>query len=359
MVGGCGARRTEGPGHHMSRSPGSVRTLPDFAWVKGWGDAAGHDGRSREWTHHGIALTEEGLVVTMAPDAPDVQILEPDGTLKSRWAAPVVSGHGLRVVHDGDAEALWVADNGVSAPPGIDGTYPTQRKAGGQHGAAVKLTLDGRELMRLEAPSLEQYEQGNYAPTDVAVDERHRGGGGDIWVADGYGQHLVHRFDEHGKHLLTLDGALGLGAFDQPHGLLVDRRGQTPELYITDRGNSRLQVFDLEGRFRRGVGIGVLASPGGMAVSEGLLYVSELDARISVLDERDELVGVLGQPGLPPPRPDGWPNDIGPDGRPTRPALQGGTFRAPHAIVADDSGSLYISEWLIGGRLTKLTRSAK
>jgi hypothetical protein len=118
---------------------------------------------------------------------------------------------------------------------------------------------------------------GDYCPCGTAVDEERLGGNGDIWVADGYGAGLVHRFDRHREHLLTLSGEEGGGRFLCPHAVFIDRRGgKTPELYIADRENRRVQVYDLDGRYLRTFGAAFLNSPSGFAVSGDLLVVAEL-----------------------------------------------------------------------------------
>ena len=52
----------------------------------------------------------------------------------------------------------------------------------------------GEELLELPFPEHDAYKQSRYSPTSVAVDEIFDGGTGDVWVADGYGASLVHRF---------------------------------------------------------------------------------------------------------------------------------------------------------------------
>lgn len=333
--------------------------MPGFSWSEDWASAGDHGKReSRRWAHHGIATTASGLVVTMSANGGDVVTLSPQGSLIRRWQAPVVEGHGLTSSMEEDREVLWIADTGISAVPGSNGRYESQRRASGQYGSIVKLDLHGIELQRLDMPPCETYATGNFAPTDVAVDERWRGGSGDVWVADGYGRHLVHRYNEAGDHLATISGESGLGHFDQPHAITVDRRQGRPEIYVADRGNARIQVFDDEGVFIRGVGVGRLVSPGGFAVSGSTMFVSELDARVTMLDDQDNVVGVLGQRGRPDRKRAGWPNQLDHQGRPMRPALHAGLFNTPHGIAADTDGNIYVSEWVIGGRLIKLTKIA-
>ena len=53
----------------------------------------------------------------------------------------------------------------------------------------------------------------------------------------------------------------------------------------------------------------------------------------------------------------GWPNINGDDGKPERTdLLEPGKFNSPHGLAIDKDGHLYVAEWLIGGRFTKLAK---
>ena len=115
-------------------------------------------------------------------------------------------------------------------------------------GRVFKCLYGGEEVLELAFPKHSSYKENRYSPTSVAVDEIGRGGSWDIWVSDGYGANLVHRYSNDGEYNLTIDGSSGAGHFNCPHGIFNDRRRDLPELYVADRANSRIQVFDLEGR---------------------------------------------------------------------------------------------------------------
>ena len=91
------------------------------------------------------------------------------------------------------------------------------------------MTLDGEILAELPLPPREPGSppgmMGDYCPCGTAVDEERFGGNGDIWVADGYGSSLVHRFDKQDNHRSTLTGEEGGGRFLCPHAVFIDRRG--------------------------------------------------------------------------------------------------------------------------------------
>ena len=186
------------------------------------------------------------------------------------------------------------------------------------------------------------------------MDETRFGGLGDVWVADGYGASLVHKFNAQGEYILSIDGSEGSGHFSCPHGIVIDRRKTNPELYVADRANGRIQVFDLNGDYLRTFGEDLFTTPSEFAITENLMVVAELEARLAILDLEDNLVRYLFPDELASAS-DGWPNEISESGDIKRPSRLGPEkFNSPHGITVDESGNIYVAEWLIGGRFTKL-----
>jgi hypothetical protein len=74
-------------------------------------------------------------------------------------------------------------------------------------------------------------------PTDIAWDAV-----GDIFISDGYGNSRVVKYDKNGRFIKTL-GTRGkeAGQFSTPHTIATDAQGN---VYVGDRGNSRIQIFD-------------------------------------------------------------------------------------------------------------------
>ena len=76
-------------------------------------------------------------------------------------------------------------------------------------------------------------------PTDVAWDPQ-----GNIFISDGYVNHRVVKFDKNGRFVKQV-GSENAGPepsqFNTPHGIAVDANGN---VYVADRGNNRMQVFD-------------------------------------------------------------------------------------------------------------------
>ena len=87
------------------------------------------------------------------------------------------------------------------------------------------------------------------------------------------------------------------------------------------------------------------------------MVVAELRARLAVIDMNDELITYLGD-NAQVCDVEGWPNNTSDEGRtiPTS-LLETGKFNSPHGLAVDANGNLYVAEWLIGGRVTKLNRS--
>ena len=326
-----------------------------FEWREDWADVPAPEEAKAGWAHHGLAITRAGEVVGFHPDRSEVVVFDRDGHLTRSWPVSLKEGHGITLVEDDGEERLWVADPGSKMRKAPDGSY--QRDSSPDQGQVVEFALDGAEVASLARPVHGAYDKGAYAPTAVAVNEARHGGNGDVWVADGYGSSLVHRYSAEGKYVSTLSGEEGpAGRFNCPHGVFIDRRGATPELWVADRGNARVQVYDTEGHWLRVVGEGFLSSPSAFATDGGNIVIGELFARLAVVDEDDRLVGYLGQDTEARERP-GWPNGLGAHEHPVRnPHLQAGRFNSPHGLAADPDGNYYVAEWLIGGRMIKLDR---
>jgi len=92
-------------------------------------------------------------------------------------------------------------------------------------------------------------------PTDVAWDSR-----GNIYISDGYINSRVAKFDRNGDWVKSWGApGTGPGEFRLPHAIAVDRNDN---VYVGDRSNRRIQVFDVDGKFLRMFTIDVPPPPG-------------------------------------------------------------------------------------------------
>jgi hypothetical protein len=324
-----------------------------WEWIGDFAEIPESEAAARGWAHHDIALSPSGTLLTFHPGLPLVLELDTDGTLLGSWEAPLSEAHGITVASDGAQPCLWFADNGRKRNP--DDRY--EYRWGPKAGHTIKTDLDGQVLAEFGAPALPAYaDDAIYSPTKIAVHEPAIGGTGDVWTADGYGQNLIHRYSSDGSYVLTIDGTEGAGAFKTPHAIHIDTRGAGPELYVADRASGRVQVFDLDGDFKRSFGDEHFITPAAFAPLGEHLVVAQLNARVTILDGADQLVGHLGDNHEVASEP-GWPNMPDAAGVPSRTdRLHEGLFNSPHGVATDEAGNIYVSEWLIGGRYTKLAR---
>ena len=153
--------------------------------------------------------------------------------------------YGIAYAHQirfDDEDNLWVVDKAANTVIRFDPdgyvTMNLGRREEGFHGipgAGVEIPT------QQEARANGGYFNG---PTDVAWDPD-----GNIFVSDGYVNSRMVKFDKHGNFLMDW-GSLGreIGQFRLPHTMVIDRNG---EVYVGDRSNSRIQVFDSDGNFLR------------------------------------------------------------------------------------------------------------
>jgi sugar lactone lactonase YvrE len=176
--------------------------------------------------------------------------------IKSFGAGLLVGPHGMFVDRDGNVWVTDYQDNAPRAPRGAgnpagatDGGQGRRGAAGPLPGATVghlvyKFSPDGKILMTLGKPGGGVEPDFFFQPNDVLVTRS-----GDIFVSCGHGQGKseILKFSKDGK-LIKRWGQKGTGPgeFDQPHALAMDSKGR---LFIGDRNNNRIQIFDQNGKF--------------------------------------------------------------------------------------------------------------
>ena len=154
-----------------------------------------------------------------------------DGNMLKRWGAGMfVWPHGIDVDDDGN---VWIAD---------------ARGEGNRGHQVIKFSSDGDVLMRLGTAGVAGRTQSTFdQPNDVLVAPN-----GDIFVGDGHpanGNNRIVKFSSDGTYLMEW-GETGSapGQFRTPHALAMDSQGL---LYVGDRSNRRIQVFEQDGTFVR------------------------------------------------------------------------------------------------------------
>jgi hypothetical protein len=209
----------------------------------------------------------------------------------------------------------------------------------------VQMTLDGRNVLTIPASAIpDQYKKKEAQAinlTGIAVAPN-----GDIYVTDGYGLDYIHHFDKTGRYLGTFGGKAEPYAFDTCHKLAIDTRFTPLRLLCTDRKHNRLVHMGLDGHV-----IGVFAQdlrlPSALSIHGDELAVAELEGRVTILDRDGE---VLTHVGTNDNKDEVHTNKTPPTvWKPDR-------FYAPHGLVYDPAGNLYVTEFNEFGRVTFLKR---
>ena len=186
--------------------------------------------------------------------------------VKSFGAQTFIWPHGMHIDREGN---VWVTD--AAAEPAV----AIATRAGVKAGHIVrKYSPDGQVLMTLGEPGVAGNDESHFnAPAGVVTAPN-----GDIFVADGHGpNNRIVKFSKDGKFIKAWGKTgYGPGEFRVPHCISMDKRGR---LFVCDRANARIQIFDQEGRFlARWYQFGM---PSGVAFSvndEDLIYVFDSES---------------------------------------------------------------------------------
>ena len=293
-----------------------------YAVVEGW------EQLPAGYTHDdvvGVAVDSRDRVFLLTRGQPRVLIYERDGTFVGSWGEGVFTErpHGLTIAPD---DSVFVVDE--------------------ERGVVQKFTPDGESLLTIGTPgfvadtgydgrsqeSIVRVGPPFNRPTNLAVAP-----GGDLYVADGYGNARVHRFSADGALLGSWgEPGTGPGQFNLVHGVAVAADGR---VFVADRENDRIQIFGPDGEYL--AQWTQVQRPTNLTFDRaGRAYVAELwwpvgehspihgtitedhPARVAVLDPAGNVLARWGGPERCTP----------------------GNFVAPHDICVDSRGDLYVGE---------------
>lgn len=332
---GVAGLATTFPAHAADEKSGPVKIGTGkytYTLDENWGKLP--DGMKYGWGCALVVDSQDRVYVTSRSASPCVAIFDTDGKLLETWSKEfsdqvgftpeqvAATAHGLYWSKEGNDEFL----------------YWTENVAGGKNmpkiGARVyKTDLKGKVLYTLgnvekESSTSQKFNFTN--PTDVAV-----AANGDVYVVDGYGSQLLHRFDKTFNLIKTIGGkGKEHGTFNVCHGIWISTLRKEPEVYVADRVNDRVEVYSLDLQYQRT--IPGLRKPCCFYQHGGLMYVPELDKRVTILDPEDKVVAHLG------------------DGAGAKnPAQEADKFATPHALTLTSNGDLYVIEWVPFGRPRK------
>lgn len=284
------------------------------------------DSQGNIYIHHTVNATSDSLDTMVVFDS--------EGKFIRSWGRQFKGGaHGLSIRKEGSEEFLYLCDY--------------------QHGIVTKRTLKGDEVFTLGYPAesaaykpKDQNTTVAYRPTNLAIAPN-----GDIYVGDGYGSSFINQYNQKAEYIRTF-GGLGKGddQVDCPHGLWIDTRAEMPVLVVTDRGNSRLQRFTLEGKHIDSIS-GTSKMPCFLHERNGEVVIADLLSKVTILDRKNNVVATLGQGE--------YTNKDWSTVRNQAPGtFVSGRFVCPHGACFDHEGNIFVVEWVEQGRVTKLRKMA-
>jgi len=162
--------------------------------------------------------------------------------------------HGFTIDREGNLWASDVLECSGDGPNGCkaDGTVlgvSAKATAGPFKGqlrghTVFKFSPEGKVLLTIGKPGVAGNGQDTFdRPSGVIT-----AANGDVFVTDGHGKNdRVVKFTKDGKYIKEWGHhGSGNGEFNQPHDIAMDSQGR---LFIADRGNNRVQIFDQQGTF--------------------------------------------------------------------------------------------------------------
>jgi hypothetical protein len=277
--------------------------------ITGWGRLP--DG----WTFGdvgGVAVDKQDRVYVFNRGEHPLVVFDRDGNFLKSWGEGIFRRpHGIAV---GPDESLYCTDEGDHV--------------------VRKCTMEGKVLLTIGIPGKPgpwmQGEPFNRC-THTAFSPA-----GDIYVSDGYGNARIHKYSPDGKWLMSWgEPGSDPGQFNLPHNICCDADGW---VYVADRENHRVQVFDGNGRFE--TQWHNMHRPSALYLTPGkcpICFMGEigpylrfnrgapnLGPRLSIWSHEGKLLARLGK------QPAAGTDD--------------GQFLSPHGIAVDSQGSIYVGE---------------
>ncbi len=272
----------------------------------------------------GIAVDGRDQIYIFTRNQPTVQVYKTDGTLVRAWYMEDSSGsHFIRVGPKGNIWTANIAEHVVR-----------------------KYSPRGKLLLTLGEIGVAGADKGHFdRPTDMAILPA-----GDIFVSDGYGNRRVVHFDAKGEYVNQWgQGGDGPGQFALPHSIVADSHKR---LYVADRENARIQVFDTQGKLLA-VWDDVI-TPWGLCMTKkdeiwacGSSVMKDENGKCLVLPPPDEILVKLDLKGKVLSR-------ITLDKTKVPPG-KSGELDWVHAIAVDSRGNLYLGD-IQGKRAQKFIR---
>jgi DNA-binding beta-propeller fold protein YncE len=307
----------------MTRQLGGPDRALTYELVEGW------EQLPQGWSHGdvpGVATDAQDRVYVLTRGEHPVIVYDRDGRFLGSWGEGVFTRpHGITILDD-IAYCVDDADHTVRAFT-LDGEL--RWTLGTPHGPS---DTGYRADQPANLLTIERAAGPFNRPTRLVVAP-----GGELYVADGYGNARIHRFSAAGELLQSWGGpGAGPGQFNLPHSVWVHTDGR---VFVCDRENDRIQIFGPTGELlamwtnvtRPGdlfidrherVYVGEMAWDAGQSSLSGRRWPETRAAQISIRDMDGTVLARWG----------------GPD--PCAP----GSFASPHGLWVDSGGAIYVGE---------------
>lgn len=294
--------------------------------VEGWG--ALPEGTKFGGTHGAIAVDNAGSVYVSTQSETGVLVYSREGKLLHTIATDYPEVHSLVHAEEAGTEYFYAV---------------VQKGTPKENWLFLKMKTDGTVVQKITAPPEAGFKQPNEWRITAAVPAP----GGEVLIANGYGDSRIFRFDKAGnyKGSFTSKGKAD-GECDCCHGMSVDTRYDQPLLFVCDRENRRLTHYDFDGKFVRNTTLH-LRRPCQISFHGDYAIISELEGRVTILDKDNTPVAFLGDN----PRKSQWAKYDVPLGD-----IAPVWFTAAHGCYIDRDTSIYVSDWNKTGRVSKLAR---
>ncbi|MEZ5400729.1 MAG: peptidyl-alpha-hydroxyglycine alpha-amidating lyase family protein [Bryobacteraceae bacterium] len=245
----------------------------------------------------GVAVDKDDHVWVFNRGPHPVMEFDKYGRFVQAWKdVPVISSHGIEIDPFGNPWLVDVKGHSVA-----------------QYTRAGRLRMIIANAGRTPGDNTTQYAFNQ--PTGLVFAPN-----GDFYVSDGYGNSRVIQYSKDGVFIRQWgEKGKGDGQFDLVHDVVLDSKGR---VYVADRTNERVQVFDAQGKFiAKWTGVG---APWGLAYSpkDDSIYMADgVNNRVVKLDLDGHVLGVLSGFGKAP-----------------------GKLDFAHHIAVDSDGSIYVAE---------------
>lgn len=233
----------------------------------------------------GVTLNSAGEVFVVNRGARGLLKFDKDGKFIRSVGdgMPIFEGpHNARADKD---DNIWYVDAGNNVVVKFDKTLRPRMILGRRPESWTWKT----HVIEHAVPSRENF----YQPTDVVV-----GPDGSIFVSDGYGNSRIAKYTKDGIFVKDWGTrGTGPGDFNTPHNMVMDARNN---LYVADRQNGRVQVFDTDGKFQREFRVG--GNPWSLCITPGpeqVLFVGSV-GRVFKVGLDGKVLGSIGKYGKAP-----------------------------------------------------------